>query len=65
MIMEHFEVHKEQLEDLIIDIEKEGPKVLMDLPEKKINPVMNTNDFALIDEVSGLTSFLDNFMKTN
>ena len=26
---------------------------------------MSTNDFALIDEISGLTHFMDNFMKTN
>ena len=66
MIMEHFEVHKEQLEDLIVDIQKEGPKVLMDLPEEKRgNGVMNMNDFALIDEISGLNNFLENFMKQN
>ena len=34
MIMEHFEVHKEQLEDLIIDVEKYGPKVWADVPNK-------------------------------
>ena len=33
MIMEHFEVHKEQLEDLIIDVEKNGPRVWADIPE--------------------------------
>ena len=65
MIMEHFDVHKEQLEDLVVDLHKEGPKVLMDIPPVKINPVMNLNDFALIDEISGFTLFLDNFMKTN
>ena len=65
MIMEHFEVHKEQLEDLIVDIQKQGPKVLMDLPEKEINPVMNLNDFALIDEISGLNNFLENHLKSN
>ena len=65
MIMEHFEVHKEQLEDLIVDIHKEGPKVLMDIPEKEYTPKMNINDFALIDEISGLNNFMDNFMKSN
>ena len=65
MIMEHFEVHKEQLEDLIVDIHKNGPKVLMDIPEKNYTPVMSTNDFALIDEISGLNNFLDNFLKMN
>ena len=33
MVMEHFEVHKEQLEDLIVDLDKRGPKVFSDIPE--------------------------------
>ena len=65
MIMEHFEVHKEQLEDLIVDIQKEGPKVLMDLPAKQYDDTMTLNDFALIDELSGLNNFLNNYMKNN
>lgn len=65
MIMEHFEVHKEQLEDLIVDIQKEGPKVLMDLPATKMErPKMNLDDFALIDEISGLNSFMERFLIT-
>ena len=63
MIMEHFEVHKEQLEDLIVDIHKNGPKVLMDIPDHKVNAEMNLNDFALIDEISGLNNFLENHIK--
>ena len=63
MIMEHFEVHKEQLEDLIVDLQKEGPKVLMDLPEKEKEIKMSLNDFALIDELSGLNNFLEGFLK--
>ena len=62
MIMEHFEVHKEQLEDLIVEVNKEGPKVFMDLPEKKHDLSITLNDFALIDEISGLNTFLENFM---
>ena len=65
MVMEHFEVHKEQLEDLIVDISKQGPKVLMDIPAKEYKPELDLNDFALIDEISGYTLFLDNFMKTH
>ena len=65
MIMEHFEVHKEQLEDLIVDIQKEGPKVLMDLPQTKMErPKMNLDDFALIDEISGLNAFMERFLIT-
>ena len=65
MIMEHFEVHKEQLEDLIVDMKKEGPKVFMDLEDKKkvSDRTMTLNDFALIDEISGLNHFLDGYMK--
>ena len=65
MIMEHFEVHKEQLEDLLIDLDKNGPKVLIDLPpEPKEDTTITMNDFALIDELSGLTLYIDNFINT-
>ena len=59
MIMEHFEVHKENLEDLILDIQKEGPKVLMDLPPKQKHESLTTDDIALIDEISGLTNLME------
>ena len=65
MVMEHFEVHKEQLEDLIVDLDKEGPKVLMDLPEKKISVTAHLDDFALIDEISGLNNWMDNYLNTH
>jgi hypothetical protein len=63
MVMEHFDVHKEQLEDLIVDIEKYGPRVLADLPEgKELGTNVTIDDFALIDELSGLNLYLENFM---
>ena len=65
MIMEHFELHKEQLEDLIVDIQKQGPKVLMDLPSKEPDYKLTLNDFALIDELSGLNNFLENHLKNH
>ena len=66
MIMEHFEVHKEQLEDILIDVEKRGPKVFTELPPPpKKDTRITINDIALIDEMSGLTLFMDNFMKTH
>jgi hypothetical protein len=34
MIMEHFEVHKEMLEDLVVELETYGPKVFMDIREE-------------------------------
>ena len=37
----------------------------MDLPAKKHDPVMTLDDFALIDEISGLNNFLDNYMTTH
>ncbi len=65
MIMEHFEVHKEQLEDILVDLDKYGPKVLIEVPEEKEKePALTMDDFALIDELSGLTDYLDNFMHT-
>ena len=64
MIMEHFEVHKENLEDLIVDLKKEGPKVLMDLPENRPDQTITINDFALIDDLSGLNGFMDGFLQS-
>ena len=63
--MEHFEVHKEQLEDLIVDLAKEGPKVFMNLPEKPIDTIVTLNDFAIIDEISGLNTFLDKILRNS
>ena len=66
MIMEHFEVHKEQLEDVLIEIEKKGPRVITELPPPpNENIPVTMDDIALIDEISGLNDFLDNFMKTH
>lgn len=63
MVMEHFEVHKEKLEDLILDVDRFGPKILADLPDGTSRiPAVTLDDFALIDELSGLNLFLDNFM---
>ena len=63
MIMEHFELHKENLEDLLIEVDKHGPKVFVDLTEDNKVPMVTLDDFALIDEISGLNLFLDNFMQ--
>ena len=35
MIMEHFEMHKENLDDLIVELNEKGPKILMNLPKAK------------------------------
>jgi hypothetical protein len=60
--MEHFEMHKEQLEDLIVEMHTHGPKVFAELPAKAPYRELTMNEFALIDEMSGLTNYLDNFM---
>lgn len=66
MVMEHFEVHKEQLEDLVVDLAKVGPKLLTELPTEKqgLSPV-TLDDFALIDELSGLNPYLENFLRSH
>ena len=66
MIMEHFEMHKEDLEDLITQMHIEGPKVLLDIPDerKSWKKELTIHDMALIDEFSGLTAFMDNFLMT-
>ena len=61
--MEHFEVHKEALEDIIVDLERHGPKVFADLPEPQRIDDITLDDLALIDELSGLNLFLDNFLQ--
>ena len=63
MIMEHFEVHKELLEDLILELDKHGPKVFADIPLIDREMPVTMDDFALIDEMSGLNKFLDDFMQ--
>jgi len=63
MVMEHFEVHKEKLEDLILDVDRYGPKILADIPDGEARiPAVTLDDFALIDELSGLNGYLENFM---
>ena len=65
MIMEHFEVHKEELEDLIVDLNKYGPAVFADIQANETKEVLTLDDFALIDEMSGLTDFIDEFVRTH
>ena len=62
LCMEHFEMRKEQLEDLIVEMHTHGPKVFAELPAKAPYRELTMNEFALIDEMSGLTNYLDNFM---
>ena len=62
LCMEHFELHKEQLEDLIVDLHTHGPKVFAEVPIKPKRRELTMSDMALIDEMSGLTLYLENFM---
>ena len=55
LIMEHFEVHKESLEDLIVQLNRQGPRVFADIPKQsnwKQRPI-TTNDLALLDPQIG------------
>ena len=60
--MEHFEMHKEQLEDLIVELQTNGPKVFENITINDKPKRVTMSDFALLDEMSGLTTYLDNFM---
>ena len=63
VIMEHFEVHKEKTEDLILELNEKGPVIFEGLEREKQGPrPITMNDLALIDEVSGLNEFLENLM---
>ena len=62
LIMEHFEMHVEKTQDLIVELTQKGPAVWHGLEHKTEDRDITLNDFALIDEMSGLTDFLDNFM---
>lgn len=57
-------MHKEELEDLILDLNKRGPQVFANLPINEKKNHIKISDFALIDEMSGLNDYLDNFMMT-
>eukprot|EP00997_Jenningsia_sp_PLL12_P008491 NODE_5273_length_589_cov_63.700000_g4565_i0.p1 GENE.NODE_5273_length_589_cov_63.700000_g4565_i0~~NODE_5273_length_589_cov_63.700000_g4565_i0.p1 ORF type:complete len:158 (-),score=24.60 NODE_5273_length_589_cov_63.700000_g4565_i0:116-559(-) len=62
IIMEHFEVHTEQLEDLMVEMDKVGPKALAPAEgfEPKWDEAITMDDLALIDELAGLNEFWDN-----
>ena len=65
VIMEHFEVHKERLEDLIVDLHAKGPTIFENVtlkPNPHAKP-LTMDDFALIDEISGLNTFLRTHLK--
>ena len=61
--MEHFEVHKEKLEDLIIEMNHKGPVIFEGLESKQKRKVVTIDDLGLIDEISGLNEFLENTMQ--
>ena len=66
LIMEHFETHVEKTQDLIVELTQKGPAVWKGLKNaKREERELSVNDCALIDEISGLTDFLDNFMHTH
>ena len=60
MVMEHFEVHTEKLQDLLVDINKQGSSILENLPkENEDRGVLSINERAMIDEMSGLKDFVE------
>ena len=60
-------MHKEELEDLVTEMNKFGPKVLTELPNESLSfkKEVNIHDFELLDEWSGLTLFMDNFLNSH
>jgi hypothetical protein len=46
----------------VLDLNKRGPKVFANLPINERRTHIKITDFALIDEMSGLNDYLDNFM---
>ncbi len=67
MVMEHFEVHTEKLQDLMLDIKKEGTKALAvpDSSPVEDSTVLTQNERAMIDEMSGLTDFVEQIVQAN
>ncbi|CAI2381671.1 unnamed protein product [Moneuplotes crassus] len=67
MIMEHFEVHTEKLQDVFLDIKKDGTKALANLPQPKEQDhgPLTVNERAMIDEISGLTDYVEQIISAN
>ena len=59
--MEHFEVHKEHLQDLFLEIQQKGDETFQNLPaDEKLN--IDQDHLAYIDELSGLTDFTEHII---
>ena len=65
LIMEHFEMHVEKTQDLMIELREKGPATFEGLEVEKKSEGDLVDTFALIDEMSGLTNYLENFMMTH
>ena len=66
LCMEQFEVHMEQLQDLLLDIKKEGAAVFDNLPEEKTKvKTMDYDTLAYIHDISGLNNFIEKFIQSN
>ena len=62
MIMEHFEVHTEKLQDLLLDIQTEGAAIFENLPvvsSAKLSGNLSIDELAMIDEMCGLTNYVE------
>ena len=68
MIMEHFEIHTEQLQDLIVELKKDGTKAFDGIQESDADfkaMDLNQDDLAWLDDVSGLSGFIEDLIKNN
>ena len=67
MIMEHFEVHKEQMEDYLVQIQKGQDPFKGKLYQSWVKPrpnIMDDDIQAIVDEITGYTAFVEKYLET-
>ena len=66
LIMEHFETHVEDFQDIIVDLHKDGYTALENLEvEMEDRNFLTESELALVDELSGFTNFIEETVTRN
>ena len=70
MIMEHFEVHTEMTQDLLVDLNKYGPRILIEVPDtldmsRHKSKQITEDEIALLMEISGMDNAVVNQLQVN